>query len=518
MTLTQTLSRPQGRSAQPSRRRVLVVLVLALCALALLPLLTLVGFAALGGPAVLRLGRDDLEPIGQTLLLVLAVGLGGAVLGTANGWLTASCRFGGRRWLRIAQLLPLATPAYLMAATLIDLGSRLGQRVHGPLWAALVLTLSTYSYVFLLSTESFAMSGRRQLEACRSLGVGPWGSFRRVALPMALPAIGAGIALSGMEVVNDLGAVELLGVPTLSGGILQRWQNEGDPQAAVGLALVALAIVSLLVAAERRLRHRSRRWSMGAGDEGGPIWELGGWRQLAAQLLTLLPPLATLGLPLLWAALSWDQLQGESAAELAELSLRSLGLGLVAALITVATGLVLAVARRWIPQAPVPLLSFLAGMGYAVPGAVLALALLLTGAPLGLSPLLLLVWGYGDRFLAVPKQGLDAALERIPPSLDEAATGLGCSWWAVLKRVHLPLLRGPLLVGALLVFVDVVKELPLTFALRPFDFDTLSVRVFQYASDERVGAALVPALLILLLGLAAAVALVPELERQGQGR
>jgi iron(III) transport system permease protein len=153
-------------------------------------------------------------------------------------------------------------------------------------------------------------------------------------------------------------------------------------------------------------------------------------------------------------------------------------------------------------------------MGYAVPGAVLALALMLLGGPLQLSPLLLLVWGYTDRFLAVSKQGLDAALERLPPSLDEAATGLGCSWLEVLTRVHLPLLRGPLLVGALLVFVDVVKELPLTFALRPFDFDTLSVRVYQYASDERVGAALLPALMILLLGLVASLALVPSLERR----
>jgi len=132
-------------------------------------------------------------------------------------------------------------------------------------------------------------------------------------------------------------------------------------------------------------------------------------------------------------------------------------------------------------------------------------------------PLLLLLWGYTDRFLAVARQGLDAALERLPPSLDEAATGLGCSWWAVLRRVHLPLLRGPLLVGALLVFVDVVKELPLSFALRPFDSDTLSVRVYQYASDERLGAALIPAGLILALGMMASLALVPGLER-GPGR
>jgi len=519
MTIAQAFGcaiRSKERGSAPARS-LLAALVVAVSALALLPVLGLGVFALGAGRSALHMGAAGAEQVGHTLTLLLAVGLGGGVLGTATGWLTASCSFPGRRWLRIAQLLPLATPAYLLAATLVDLGSRLSWRLHGPAWAATVLILSTYSYVFLLSTESFSGGGRRQMEACRSLGVGAWGGFRRVALPMALPAIGAGIALSGMEVMNELGAVELLGVPTLSVGILQRWQSEGDPQGAVALALVALVIVTLLVAAERQLRRRSRRWNLAGEGEASLPWELTGWRCLAAQTITLLPPLASLGLPLLWAGLSWDQLQAESAAELGSLALRSLGLALVAAVITLAAGLLLASARRWLPQTLLRRLTFLAGMGYAIPGAVLALALMLIGGPLQLSPLLMLGWGYADRFLAVPKQGLDAAFERIPPSLDEAATGLGCGWLAVLRRIHLPLLRGPLLVGALLVFVDVVKELPLTFALRPFDFDTLSVRVYQYASDERVGAALLPALLILLLGLAAALALVPELERGRRG-
>ncbi|QPN59811.1 iron ABC transporter permease [Synechococcus sp. CBW1002] len=501
--------------SRPPRRLLLGLAVWLICLLALAPLIGLVQFAFSGAAAQpLDLGPGGLLQLGNTLTLLLLVGVIGAVLGTTTGWLTASCSFPGRRWLAIAQLLPLATPAYLLAATLVDLGSRNGLRVHGLAWSVLVLTLSTYSYVFLLGSESFAVSGRRQIEAARSLGVGPWGSFRRVALPMALPSIGAGIALSGMEVVNELGAVELLGVPTLSVGILQRWQNDGDPQGAVGLALAALVIVSVLVGAERQLRHRSRRWGMGSPGDRLQPWPLSGWRAALAQVITLSPPLLALGFPLLWAVSSWDQMHGESIQDLIALTLRSFALALLAALLTVAAGLVLAISKRWIPQVLLRRITFLAGMGYAVPGAVLALALMLLGGPWALSPLLLLVWGYADRFLAVAKGGLDAGLERIPPSVDEAATGLGCSWLKVLQRVHLPLLRGPLLVGALLVFVDTVKELPLTFALRPFDFDTLSVRVYQYASDERVGAALVPALLILLLGLAAAMALVPTLERQ----
>lgn len=500
-------------SGRGTSRSLLALAVVALAGLAVLPLLGLALFAGMGPEpaASFQLGPSGREQLLNTGLLVLAVGVLGAALGTANGWLTANCRFAGDRWLRIAQLLPLASPAYLLAATLIDLGSRSGWRIHGLPWAITVLTLTTYPYVFLLSTESFAVGGRRQLEASRSLGMGPWGSFWRVALPMALPAIGAGVALSGMEVVNELGAVELLGVPTLSSGILQRWQNDGDPQGAVALALAALALVTVLVAAERQLRRRSRRWLMGNGGDSQPPWPLSGWRAAGAQLLTLLPPLASLGLPLLWAGLSLDQLQGEPAGELLVLGWRSLALALLAAALTVAVGLVLAISKRWIAAPLLRRLSFLAGMGYAVPGTVLALALMLIGGPLQLSPLLLLVWGYTDRFLAVAKGGLDAGLERIAPSVDEAATGLGCSWTAVLRRVHVPLLRGPLLVGGLLVFVDTVKELPLTFSLRPFDFDTLSVRVYQYASDERVGAALIPALLILALGLAAALALVPSL-------
>jgi iron(III) transport system permease protein len=330
---------------------------------------------------------------------------------------------------------------------------------------------------------------------------------------MALPAIGAGMALGGMEVVNELGAVELLGVPTLSVGILQRWQQEADPQGAVALALLALLIVALLVGAERNLRRRSRCWNLGNDGDADQRWSLSGPRRWLAQLICLVPPLLSLGLPLLWSALSWDQLQAEALPELLGLAGRSFGLALLAGLITVTVALGLAIAKRWIPNPLLQRLSFVAGLGYAIPGTVLALALMLIGGPLALAPLLLLVWGYSDRFLAVGKGGLDAALERIPPSVDEAATSLGQSWLGVLRRVHLPLLRGPLLVGALLVFVDTVKELPLTFALRPFDFDTLAVRVDQYASDERVGAALVPALLILLLGLLAAAALIPSLER-----
>ena len=497
-----------------SGRLLLVAGAVLIAALALLPIAGLLREGLLGltrGNA--SLGPDGLAQVRGTVTLLLGTASLGGLVGTANGWLLANCRFPGRRWLRIAQLLPLATPSYLLAATLIDLGSLYTIHIHGMGWGIAVMGLTTYPYVFLLSTESFSISGRRQLEACRSLGVGPWSSFRRIALPMALPAIGAGIALMGMEVANELGAVQLLGIPSLSAGILQAWQIDGNATGAVGLALITLCIVLMLLVGERWLRRRSRRWAEGVAGGESPAWTLQGGRAVIAQCLGALPPLISLGVPLTWAGMNAEQLTRGFEPELVLLTFRSVGLALAATLLAGCAALLLSIAKRWSRSHWLRSVTFLAGMGYAIPGAVLALALLLLGGPWQLSPILLLLWGYSDRFLAVNKGSLDAALERLSPSLDEAATGLGLRWPAVLRRVHLPLLRGPILVGGLLVFVDTVKELPLTWALRPFDFDTLAVRVYQYAGDERLAAALWPALMILTLGLLAASALIPRLDR-----
>ena len=529
------MSQPSPESSWPwagqrlagSRRRVLTLglgtppepwplaLAVALVALlALAPLAALVLVASQGEAlAGLQLSSQGLAPLVHTLALVLGVGCSGGLLGTCNGWLTARCQFPGRRWLRLAQLLPLATPSYLLAGTLIDLGSRSGLRIAGLGWATAVLTLGTYSYVVLLSSEAFGRSGARQQEVCRSLAVGPWGGFLRVALPLALPAVAAGVALGAMEVVNEFGAVQLLGVPTLSAAILERWQGDGDLPAAVGLALVTLVLVALLLWGERQGRSRSRSWAAGQEGASPELWPLRGWRCWLAQLVTLAPPLASLAIPLIWIGSSWEQLPAQPPGDLVALGLRSLALALGATGLTLGAALLLSIGKRLVKGQLVRVLADGAGLGYAIPGTVLALGFLLLGGGWGLAPLLLLVWGYVDRFLAVAKGGLDSALESLAPSVDEAAQSLGCDWIALVGRIQLPLLRGPLLVAGVLVFVDTVKELPLTFALRPFDFDTLAVRVYQYASDERLGAALVPALLILVLGLLAAIALMPGLDQ-----
>ena len=491
----------------------LIAIVLAI--LALLPLFNLVAEGIIGiKNGSINLGLSGLKQIrGTFFLLVLSLSLGGAI-GTANGWTLSNCRFKGRKFLRVLQLIPLATPAYLLSATLIDLGSINGIRIHGLSWGVLIMALTTYPYVFLLSTESFSICGNKQIEACRSLGIGPWKSFFKIALPMTIPAIGAGLALMGMEVINELGAVQLLNIPTISSGIVENWMSENNPSGAIGLALIALFIVISLIAFERILRNNSRRWTEGLAGGESPQWELKSERAILAQAIGILPPLFTLGIPVFWAIVNSDQLKRGFNYDLFSLTLRSLLIGIAAASITLIAAIFLSIAKRWDQRNLIKSISFLSGIGYAIPGVVLAIGLLSFSAPpFNLAPLALLIWGYGDRFLAVSKGGIDAALERMSPNLDEAATGLGYPWHAVLRRIHLPLLKGPLTIGFLLVFVDTLKELPLTFILRPFDFDTLSVRVFQYAGDERMADALLPSMIILILGLIASFALVPSLDK-----
>tara|TARA_Y100001968_G_C19454308_1_gene771326 strand:- start:7766 stop:9331 length:1566 start_codon:yes stop_codon:yes gene_type:complete len=501
-------------SKQSRERSIVNWIAIILASLALLPLINLIieGIRGLNNQSFLSL--DAYKQIKGTVSLLFFTSLLGGTIGTANGWLLANCRFSGRKLLRIAQLLPLATPAYLLSATLIDLGSINSIRIYGISWGILIMSLTTYPYVFLLSTESFSIAGKKQLEACRSLGVGPWKSFFRIGLPIAIPSIGAGISLMGMEVLNELGAVQLLNIPTISAGIVENWMSENNPAGAINLALIALIIVFGLIATERLLRRRSRRWTQNESGIESYKWELKGIRAIIAQLLAGVPPLITLGIPIIWVLVNVDQLKKGLDSDIFALTFRSLGIGLTAATLTIIFALFLAIAKRWSKSNLIKFITFLSGVGYAIPGAVLAIALLsFGGPPLGLSPLILLFWGYCDRFLAVAKGGLDAGFERISPSLDEAATGLGSRWPKVLKSIHLPLLKGPISVGILFVFVDTIKELPMTFVLRPFDFDTLSVRIFQYAGDERMAEAILPTIIILILGLIASIAFIPSLDK-----
>ncbi len=497
-------------------RILLKSLVLLLTFLILWPLFNLIGEGLYGiQKGSIYLTIDNLNRIKGTLILLFFSLVLGGFLGITNGWILANCNFKGRKILRIFQLIPFATPAYLLAATFIDLGSIHSIRITGMFWGVVIMAFTTYPYLYLLSSESFEQGGRKQIEACRTLGIGPWKSFFRISLPIAAPSITAGLALMAMEIINELGAVQLLNIPSISAGIIESWVEEGEPSGAIALALFALILVFLLVAIERKSRERSKRWTEGISGGESPKWELKGINLFLAQLITSTPPILTLGIPITWAIINIDQMNQGFNSDLIGLTIRSFSLALIVSFITVFISLILSISKRWQKHKWLNALTFLSGIGYAIPGSVLALALIsFKGSIWQINILSLLIWGYCIRFLAVSKGGLDAGFERISPNIDNAAINLGKSWPEVLSKIHLPLLKGPILVGALLVFVDTIKELPLTFTLRPFDFDTLSVRVFQYAGDERVAESILPSLIIICLGLIASFALIPSLNNR----
>ena len=242
-------------------------------------------------------GRKEI--LGTLKLLALTSFLGGG-LGTLNGWLLSNCEFRLRKTLRIFQLIPLATPAYLLTAVLQDLGSILGYQITGLWWGVLILSITTYPYVFLLANESFNKFGVNQINASRGLGVGPWGSFFKIALPMAFPALITGISLMCMEVMNDLGTVELLNIPSISKGITENWIIEGNPKSAIGLSLVALIIVFTLILFEKLSRRKTKRWSENPASLSSLGFKLRGNRSYIAYLFTSLPPLFAIGIPFSW--------------------------------------------------------------------------------------------------------------------------------------------------------------------------------------------------------------------------
>jgi len=454
------------------------------------------------------------EVLGTLKVLILTSFFGGG-LGTLNGWLLSNCDFKFRKVLRICQLVPLAAPAYLITAILQDLGSIFGYQVTGLWWGVLILSISTYPYVFILANESFNKFGLNQINASRGLGVGPWVSFFKIALPMALPALITGVSLMCMEVMNEFGTVMRLNIPCISTGIYENWEYEGNLKSATGLSLIALLIVFSLIIFEKFSRRKTKRWSDNPASLDSQGWVLKKHRAFFAIIVTLFPPTFAIGIPCFWVLLNFDQLNKGLTTELLSLSLKTISLGLITSLIAVIFSLILSLANRKNKNLFLKLITYPAGIGYAIPGSVLAITLVtISSSRFTLISVCLLIWGYLVRFLTISKGSIDSSLERISPSLDEAALGLGENWPGIIKRIHLPLLQGPIFVGSLLVFVDTIKELPMTFILRPFDFDTLSVRIYQYAGDERMVEAILPAILIMTLGLIASMTLIPSLEKK----
>ena len=467
--------------------------------------------------------------VGYSLFLALFAGAGTLLIGVGSAWLVTSYRFPGRRVLQWTLLLPMACPAYLIAYTWTGLLASEGwlqQALPLPLpdirhapGAGLMLVLVLYPYVYLLSRAAFVNQSAVALEVARTLGAGPWRRFSRVALPLARPAIIAGLALVLMETLADYGTVAYFGVPTLSTGIYRTWFGLSDRLAAAQMAATLLIMMATLLWVERRARA-GRRISLEGGRTPAST-VLTGWRATVTPLLLSLPVLGGFVLPVIqllyWAVPRIGQVMAPGYLGLLVNSVLIASLTAAAAL---ALGLLLIFARRLREDRPRRLASRVAAFGYAVPGTVLAVgAVMVLGTmdrginqvsgALGLGTpglvfsgtLFAVVFACTVRFLTIPVQGLEAGMQSLSHHLDEGARSLGMTPGRMLRRIHLPLLRVPLATSALLVFVDTLKELPATLVLRPFDTNTLAVRAFELASDERLADAALPALTILLAGL-----------------
>lgn len=481
--------------------------------------------------------------VANTLYLLVGVGVGVLFLGVGLAWLTALCEFPGRRLFDWALMLPLAVPAYVLAFVALGLldfsgpiqsGLRqlMGERLVFPevrsgAGVVLVMTLVLYPYVYMLARSAFLSQGQGTMDAARVLGLGAWGAFFHVALPMARPAVAAGVSLALMETLADFGTVAVFNYDTFTTAIYKAWFGLFNLQAASQLASLLLIMVAAALLVERRFRGRARYHESGRGPAVRRI-HLTGWKRWGAVLLCALVLSVAFVVPLaqliVWA---WGSLSTHLDRRYLDLLLHTLSLGAMAAVITVCGALLLAFSRRYRRDALTAWAVSIATLGYALPGSVLAVGIMLTftgvdnflnlllqfmgrvetGQILG-GTLLALLLAYVVRFLAVAFGPVESALERIRPSLPEAARVLGADSGETLRRVYLPLLRPGLLTAALLVLVDVMKEMPATLLLRPFGWDTLAVRVYELTSEGEWELAALPAVTLVLAGLLPVIVLV----------
>ena len=479
--------------------------------------------------------------IADTSTLMAGVGALSLVLGTGAAWLVTMYRFPGRALLDRLLVLPLAMPTYIVAYCYVELLDYAGpvQQLLRALFGwhsardywfpeirtlggcVLVLSAVLYPYVYLSARASFAQQSVCVLEVARTLGQTPLGAFRSVAVPLARPALAAGVALVLMECLNDLGAAQYLGVQTLTVSIYTTWLQRSSLAGAAQIALVALLLVGALLLGERAARGGARVHHTTGRYRSIPFSDLKGWRAFLVSAACSVPVIAGFILPL-------SVLVAQASTYLSEALMidfwravrNSVSVAGAAAITTVAVGLALVYARRLTANALVRFVVPIASLGYALPGTVLALGLLLPLAALdnaadallrssfGLSSGLLLsgslfviVLAYTVRFLAISLGSLEAGFEKLSPNLDAVARTLGETAFSSLLRVHVPLLVPALGAAALLVFVDGMKELPATLLLRPFNFETLATHAYSYAALEQFERASLGALTIVLIGL-----------------
>jgi len=472
----------------------------------------------------------------NTAILLIGVTCGVVSIGVLSAWLVTAYRFPGQRLLEWALTLPLAMPAYVMAYAYTDwlqfagavqttLRALTGWQAHD-YWfpdvrslygAAAMYSFALYPYVYLLARNAFLEQSRSALEAGRLAGYGAWGSFFRVALPLARPAIAAGAALALMETLADFGVASYFAIETFTVGIFKAWLSMGDIVAANQLATCLLGFVILVLAIERWNRGGAR---YAASRRPQPPHRLQGAKAMLALAACAAPVVFGFVLPasiLLRLAVTEAHVQ---AARMVRLVVNSFSVAGVTAILAVAVAVLLAYASRLAKSRMVSASNRVAALGYAIPGAVIAVGILVPlgkldnlvaawmskqfGIDVGLlltGTIVALVYAYLVRFLAVALQTVEAGLAKVTTSMDDAARSLGLGPAGTMARVHAPLVASSLLVAWLLVFVDVMKELPATFALRPFNFDTLAIEAYNLTKDERLAEAAAPSLVIVAVGL-----------------
>ena len=476
-----------------------------------------------------------------TIGLMVGVGIGTLLIGTCTAWLVTLCRFPGRRIFEWALLLPLAMPAYVVAYVYTDvlefagpvqalLRNIFGWESSRDYWfpeirslggAIFVMTLTLYPYVYLLARVAFVQQSVCILEVSRTLGKTAWQSFFSIALPSARPSLFIGVSLVLMETLNDFGTVDFFAVETLTAGIFDVWLNLNNLSGAAQLAVIALCFVLLLLWAERKSRSNQRFHNTSTKYQALPSYQLKRAKMFGAVILCVLPigfgfflPSCVLG----YYALGFYE---ESISrDFYSILSNSLVLSSLSAILSVSAGIFLAYGVRLKESTLLKLAARFASIGYAVPGAVLAVGVLIPMGKIdvviqgylknvfGISTGLLfsgtiaaVSYGYLTRFLALSYGTVEASLMRITPNMDGAARTLGLGPMKTLERIHLPLIRGGILAAAILVFVDTMKELPMTIILRPFNFETLATHVHQLASDELLEESALGSLSIVAAGL-----------------
>lgn len=478
--------------------------------------------------------------LSNTAVAMFSVGALAALIGTGAAWLVVMYQFPGRNWLQWALLMPLAVPGYVGAYAMVDLleyagpvqtalRDFFGWKTPADYWfppvrarwaAIVVISASLFPYVYLLARAAFREQSGAGYEVARALGVGPWGRFFRVGLPLARPAIAAGTAVVMMETVNDFGTFDYFAVQTLTTGIFTTWLQAGNLGGAAQIATLVLSLVVILVTLEKISRRRSRFFNTARGQRPVTSLPLSGVSAWLATLACFIPLFVGFLLPV--GVLISNSVHADQWVEpglLRALS-HTLIVGAAAAVLTVLGGLLMVYGVRMSGKQLPRLLMPVTAIGYAVPGAILGIGILvplaafdnkladgilaLTGWDPGLmltGTAAALVIAYVVRFFAIAQGAADAALGRVSPSLPMAARSLGQTAGGALRRVYAPLLRASIGSTLLLVFVDSVKELPATLLLRPFNYNTLATRVYEKASLELLPEAAPAALMICIVGL-----------------